>query len=109
MQFRSWSGSASDLREEMADGEILGEGETTGEIARVATASAHWDCLRETVGAGAAGSGAELEVGAATQQGAPQAQREQQGRLFAIAALPGRTLCVSTSNTLNKMAKVALT
>lgn len=67
--------------------------------------SAAWNCLSETADARVAGSGTELEVGVATQQ----AQRAQQGEVLATAALAGGTLCVSVSNALNNMAKMALT
>ena len=70
--------------------------------------NAHWDCLSETCDAGAAGSGAESELGVAAQHGPPQAQRAQQGA-FATAASTGRTLCVSATNALNKIAKAAFT
>jgi hypothetical protein len=71
--------------------------------------SAHWDCLSETCGAGAAGSGAESEVGVATQQGPPQAQRVQQGGALATAASTGRKPGVSATNTLNKIEKTVFT
>src|SRR5436309_578130 len=94
---------------EETEGEILGAGETSGERTRAATMSAHWDCLSETFGAGATGSGAESELGVATQQGPPQAQRVQQAGAFVPAASTGRTPCVSATSALNKIPKAAFT
>lgn len=83
----------------------------TGAIENLAmTVRANWSCLIEPTGAGAAGEGEEFGAELLTQHGLSQAQRVQQAGALtepSAEAAAGSSDCVTASNRLNNMAKVA--
>jgi len=92
-----------ETRKKTGESAETGAGENLATIAR-----ANWNCLIEAFGTGVAGAGGEVGAELFTQQGLSQEQRLQQDCGCAcLSAIADSPHCVTASNKLNRMAKVA--